>query len=76
MCVCVCTYLFLSFNVTHIGDLLISKLHSNFESKLNTISKKNKTDMLYSLMCTCTFISKTWNAHQIMLSVKTDISNL
>lgn len=56
---CVCTYLFLSFNVTYIGDLLISKLHNNFESKLNTTSKKNKIDMLYSFMCTCTFISKT-----------------
>ena len=73
---CVSTYLFLSFNVTYIGDLLISKLHNNFESKLNTNSIKNKTDMLYSFLGTCTFISKTWNAHQITLSMKSDINNL
>ena len=52
-------YVFFSFNVTHIGDLLISELHNNIESKLNTNSTKNKTDMLYSFLGTCTFISKT-----------------
>jgi hypothetical protein len=47
VCVCVCTHVFLSFNVTYIGDLLISKLHNNFESKLNTNSTKNKTRIIF-----------------------------
>jgi hypothetical protein len=47
---CVQNIRFLSFNMTYMEDLLISKLHNNFERKLIANSKKQK-QACYIFLC-------------------------